>query len=167
MVNYAFMNFPTFGQLNPTLAVVEELVERGQEVVYFLPESFRSLIEHTGASFHPIEPSVYAHLRAPPAPATGTDDNRRLAGLPIRMLKESRQALPPLLASVETLAAAVARVSSEPGFKQRAREMQQQVRAAGGYRAAVDAILANFQRKRVTHECVRGAIPPGPGCPLG
>jgi hypothetical protein len=100
MVKYAFMNFPTFGQINPTLAVVEELVERGQEVVYFLPESFRSLIEHTGASFHPIEPSVYAHLRAQPAPATGADDNR------------------------------------------------QQVRAAGGYRAAVDAILANFQRSR-------------------
>jgi MGT family glycosyltransferase len=95
------MNFPTTGQLNPTLALVQELVERGHEVVYFLPESFRPLILHTGASFHPVEASVYAHLRAQPAPATREDDDRRLAGLPIRMLKASRQALPPLLACVE------------------------------------------------------------------
>jgi MGT family glycosyltransferase len=101
MVKYAFMNFPTIGQINPTLAIVQELVERGQEVVYFLPESFRSLIERTGASLHPVEPSVYAHLRAGPAPATGEDDDRRLAGLPIRMLKASRQALASLLPGVE------------------------------------------------------------------
>jgi MGT family glycosyltransferase len=101
MVKYAFMNFPSVGQINPTLAIVEELVERGQEVVYFLPESFRALIERTGASFHPIEPSVYAHLRGQPAPATAADDNRRLAGLPLRMLKASRQVLPSLLARME------------------------------------------------------------------
>jgi UDP:flavonoid glycosyltransferase YjiC (YdhE family) len=47
--------------------------------------------------------------------------------------------------SADTLAAAVARVYREPSFKQQAQEMQQQVRAAGGYRAAVDAILANFR----------------------
>jgi MGT family glycosyltransferase len=101
MVKYAFLNFPTVGQINPTLAIVQELVERGHEVVYFLPESFRSQIEPTGASFHPVPPQVYLHLRAQPAPATEADDNRRLAALPLRMVKASRQAIPPLLAEVE------------------------------------------------------------------
>ena len=42
MAKYAFLNFPTSGQVNPTLAIVQELVARGEEVVYFNFEKFRN-----------------------------------------------------------------------------------------------------------------------------
>lgn len=43
------------GHINPTLQVVEELVSRGEEVVYFSIESFRDRIEKTGATVRTID----------------------------------------------------------------------------------------------------------------
>jgi UDP:flavonoid glycosyltransferase YjiC (YdhE family) len=40
MVKYAFFNIPAYGHVNPTLAIVEELVTRGDQVVYVLSEPF-------------------------------------------------------------------------------------------------------------------------------
>ena len=45
MAKYVFFNFPAYGHVNPTLAIVEELIARGEEVVYYLPERFRQMIE--------------------------------------------------------------------------------------------------------------------------
>lgn len=42
---------PQYGHINPTLAVVQELVERGDEVVYYATEEFKLPIEATGAVF--------------------------------------------------------------------------------------------------------------------
>ena len=53
MTKYIFANIPAHGHVNPTLAVVQELVARGEQVVYFLTEEFRSTIEATGATFRP------------------------------------------------------------------------------------------------------------------
>lgn len=39
------------GHINPTLAVVQELVERGDTVIYYATEQFRPSIEATGATF--------------------------------------------------------------------------------------------------------------------
>ena len=44
--------------------------------------------------------------------------------------------------TVEQLRQSVERVSSEPAFREKVRTMQQEVRASGGYRRAVEAILA-------------------------
>ena len=52
MTRYAFFNIPFHAHINPTLAVVQELVARGDEVVYYLTEKYRSIIEATGATFH-------------------------------------------------------------------------------------------------------------------
>ena len=38
MAKYVFFNFPADGHVNPTLAIVEELIARGEEVVYYLPD---------------------------------------------------------------------------------------------------------------------------------
>ena len=54
MVTFAFFNSAAYGHVNPTLAVVKELVTRGQRVVYYLTEEFRSMIEATGAEFRPV-----------------------------------------------------------------------------------------------------------------
>ena len=40
-----------FGHINPTLALVTELVKQGVRVTYFTTEAFRNIIEPTGAKF--------------------------------------------------------------------------------------------------------------------
>jgi MGT family glycosyltransferase len=49
MAKLLFINGPGEGHINPTLAVVEELVRRGEDVVYFATENFRERLESTGA----------------------------------------------------------------------------------------------------------------------
>jgi MGT family glycosyltransferase len=53
MATYAFFNIPTYGHVNPTLAIVQELVRRGHNVSYYLTEEFRDVIQATGAVFQP------------------------------------------------------------------------------------------------------------------
>ncbi|EEM80507.1 Glycosyltransferase, MGT [Bacillus thuringiensis serovar huazhongensis BGSC 4BD1] len=48
-------NFPGEGHINPTIALVEELIKRGEEVIYYCVEKYRSKIENTGALFRPYE----------------------------------------------------------------------------------------------------------------
>lgn len=55
MATYAICNIPAWGHVNPTLAVVQELVRRGHTVSYFLTEEFRETIQATGAIFEPYE----------------------------------------------------------------------------------------------------------------
>jgi MGT family glycosyltransferase len=50
MTTYVFLNCPSYGHVNPTLPVVQELVERGEKVIYYLTEEFRGLVEATGAT---------------------------------------------------------------------------------------------------------------------
>lgn len=51
MSKILFVNGSVHGHINPTIALVRELVGRGEEVVYFSTEDFRKKIEETGASF--------------------------------------------------------------------------------------------------------------------
>jgi MGT family glycosyltransferase len=45
------LNFPAQGHTNPTLAIVKELVARGETVIYYSFNEFQTLIEATGAEF--------------------------------------------------------------------------------------------------------------------
>lgn len=49
MARVLFINGGSEGHINPTLGVVQELISRGEEVVYFTIEAFRERIEKTGA----------------------------------------------------------------------------------------------------------------------
>ncbi|WP_079911640.1 macrolide family glycosyltransferase [Paenibacillus sp. 32352] len=49
MARVLVVNAGSEGHINPTLGVVQELIRRGEEVVYFLSEPFRDLVEPTGA----------------------------------------------------------------------------------------------------------------------
>ncbi len=51
MSKYVFLCLTSHGHINPTLTVAQELVARGEEVIYYLPESFQATIARTGASF--------------------------------------------------------------------------------------------------------------------
>ncbi|WP_024983180.1 macrolide family glycosyltransferase [Brevibacillus borstelensis] len=49
MARVLFINGGSEGHINPTLGVVQELIRRGEEVVYFTAEQYRDRVEPTGA----------------------------------------------------------------------------------------------------------------------
>ena len=101
MAKYIFFNFPAYGHVNPTLAIVEELIARGEEIVYYLPERFRLTIEATGATFHPYQNTLFTreHAQAAP-PVSPANGDQRIALLPVMMIQESLKVIPQLLESV-------------------------------------------------------------------
>ncbi|WP_068781295.1 macrolide family glycosyltransferase [Paenibacillus sp. GM2] len=50
MARVLFINAGSEGHINPTIGVVQELISRGEEVVYFCIEAFRERMEKTGAT---------------------------------------------------------------------------------------------------------------------
>jgi MGT family glycosyltransferase len=55
MSKVLFMNGPAEGHINPTLALVEELIRRGEKVTYFTTDEYREKIKNTGAEFRPYK----------------------------------------------------------------------------------------------------------------
>ncbi len=51
MSKVMFFNVPAYAHINPTLPLVEELVHRGEEVIYYSTDSFREKIEKAGCIF--------------------------------------------------------------------------------------------------------------------
>lgn len=51
MAKIAYIGTPAHGHTNPTLPVVQELVARGHEVLYYNAESFHAKVEPTGVDF--------------------------------------------------------------------------------------------------------------------
>ncbi|MGL5540197.1 MAG: macrolide family glycosyltransferase [Erysipelotrichaceae bacterium] len=51
MRTIVFFNLPAHGHINPTLAVVETLVARGHNVIYYAFDEFKAKIEATGATY--------------------------------------------------------------------------------------------------------------------
>ncbi len=65
MTSFLCFVTPQYGHINPTLAVVQELVACGDTVVYYATEEFRPSIEATGAIFKPytsIVTRIWAHM---------------------------------------------------------------------------------------------------------
>lgn len=55
MKKIVFISVPAYGHVNPTLAVVKELVKRGIRVLYYATEEFREALERVGAEFRPYK----------------------------------------------------------------------------------------------------------------
>ena len=51
MKKYILLNLPAHGHINPTLAVVKELVDRGNKVIYYATDEFKEKIIRTGAEY--------------------------------------------------------------------------------------------------------------------
>lgn len=51
MAKILFFNIPAHGHINVTLPVVQELVRRGHEIIYYCTEEFRGVIEKTGVTY--------------------------------------------------------------------------------------------------------------------
>src|SRR5688572_12326730 len=82
MAKIVFMNVPAYGHVNPTLPVVQELVRRGHQVIYYNTEDFRAPIERMGATFrpYPIAPTQSEITRAV---------NKSLANVTVLLMKNS------------------------------------------------------------------------------
>ncbi|AIQ68837.1 macrolide family glycosyltransferase [Paenibacillus graminis] len=55
MARVLFINGGSEGHINPTIGVVQELISRGEEVVYLCIEAYRERIEKTGASVRALD----------------------------------------------------------------------------------------------------------------
>ena len=65
MATIHFFNQPEQGHINPTLPLVTELIQRGDQVTYYTHEDFKPAIEHTGAIFRNYGNSYpFDHTRA-------------------------------------------------------------------------------------------------------
>ncbi len=94
MATYTFFNVPAWGHVNPTLAVVEELVRRGHNVNYYLTENFRATIQATGATFQPYQSKLQTLM------ASGTGGFNSANGFPAggvgpTVLMEDIHSVPP------------------------------------------------------------------------
>jgi len=58
MAKALFFGVPAYGHVMPSLAVVAELVRRGESVTYYCADEFRPLIERTGAEFREYHPPM-------------------------------------------------------------------------------------------------------------
>lgn len=87
---YVFLTLPAYGHVNPALAVAEELVKRGQEVIYYLSDPFQEAVQATGAGFRRYD-SQLEHI-SPVAITHGIP-----GGILARMVDESRHVLPQVL----------------------------------------------------------------------
>ncbi len=69
MKKYVLFGIPAYGHINPTLAVVKELVDRGNQVTYYATDTFKEKIESTGADYrsYKMDPS-YDNFAAEFAP---------------------------------------------------------------------------------------------------
>ncbi|MBI1257556.1 MAG: hypothetical protein GC204_08805 [Chloroflexi bacterium] len=52
-----FFNIPASGHVNPSLPLTAELIQRGEQIIYYNSEDYRAKIEATGAVFSP-----YTHI---------------------------------------------------------------------------------------------------------
>jgi MGT family glycosyltransferase len=59
MARVLFINGGSEGHVNPTIGVVQELITRGEEVVYFTIEDYRERIEKTGATVRTFDVQAF------------------------------------------------------------------------------------------------------------
>lgn len=93
MAKFVFINIPSRSHINPTLPLVEELVARGEEVIYYLTPPYRQLIEATGATFRSYESKIDQINAA-------SRNAGKPVGLPMYMLEESLFVIPQILDSI-------------------------------------------------------------------
>lgn len=64
MARVLYVTIPAEGHVNPTIGLVKQLVDNGEEVVYMCSEQYRSRLAQTGAQFraYQIDETVFREL---------------------------------------------------------------------------------------------------------
>lgn len=88
-----FFNIPGYGHINPTLALVRELVARGHQIDYYGTPEFKAVIEATGARFFvlPEDKLVNNHM-----------EHFHLLGVLADLVESTYRLLPTLLREVKS-----------------------------------------------------------------
>jgi MGT family glycosyltransferase len=99
MVKYVFLPGPAYRQVNPTLVVAQELVRRGEEVVYYLTEEFQATVEANGATFRPYQSMMNQFTSGDCQPLSRLPWNPTfiLGAMLLSTVKESQYVLPQVL----------------------------------------------------------------------
>lgn len=84
-MHIAVVSLGAFGHINPTLSFVTELIKRGCRITYFTTESFREIIESTGAKFIPVK----SWMDQQSGQREGGDDQNVAATVPFLFLNEA------------------------------------------------------------------------------
>ena len=66
MAKVLFLSLPAHGHTNPTLPLVRELADRGETVIYYSIDAFRSAVTATGAHFRPYRNAFLSDMRSIP-----------------------------------------------------------------------------------------------------
>ena len=62
MAKGLFLIFPAHGHINPTIGLVKELINKGDEITYISSEEFREKIESVGAKFNGFKESYSTNM---------------------------------------------------------------------------------------------------------
>ena len=88
-MHIAFVSLGAFGHINPTLALVTELVKKGVRVTYFTTEAFRTIIEPTGAKFIAVPSWMAENDKHNEDGGKKEDDGGVAAAVPFLFLNEA------------------------------------------------------------------------------
>ena len=88
-MHIVFVSLGAFGHINPTLALVTELLRQGVRVTYFTTEAFRNIIEPTGAKFVPVPSWMAENAKHKEGGEKKEDDGGVAAAVPFLFLKEA------------------------------------------------------------------------------
>jgi MGT family glycosyltransferase len=92
MNKIVYLNIPAYGHVNATLPVVQELVQRGEQVIYYNTEEFRPQIERTGATFRPYPAGILSSKEIAAALEDGS-----LANVSVLLLRVAEKLMPFML----------------------------------------------------------------------
>ncbi|GCE31424.1 putative UDP-glucosyltransferase YjiC [Dictyobacter alpinus] len=101
MSTYLCFNIPQHGNVNPTLAIVQGLITRGEQATYYLTPEFRDPIEATGALFRSYTSSL--DFNAMIAAMGSQSSTERYLTLSENILQECRALLPHILNDLQGL----------------------------------------------------------------
>src|SRR3982751_3835414 len=65
MAKALFFSLPLAGHINPSLSLVQELVARGSEVVYYATDAFARVIEQAHARYRPYRSAFLGDMCLP------------------------------------------------------------------------------------------------------
>ncbi|MCA9955076.1 MAG: hypothetical protein KC434_10170, partial [Anaerolineales bacterium] len=85
-----FLNVPGHGHVNPTLALVAELKQRGHHIIYYNNITFAASIQQSGAEFRPYPDPQ-------PTAAALAEKASSLPQVSVWLLEQSQRLLPWLL----------------------------------------------------------------------
>jgi MGT family glycosyltransferase len=97
----AVFPLPAYGHVNPTLPIARELSRRGDEVTYYLSETFAGDVEAVGARLEPLDDSLAMHDRLGGFDGEGGPSEEQVRAL-VEFMGEGLAAVPDLRPAVES-----------------------------------------------------------------